>query len=328
MGIPKISICIPVYNQASTIANTIESVLSQTVKPFEIIVSENFSDDGTKEIVQGYSDQIKIVQPQEHLKMSDNWNFCAKKCNGNWIGFISGDDFLLPNYIESMQKGILKNAKAVFIMGGWKNLNNDTQITTNRFILSMSNITYPPTTTKMLLSGPKASFAAFCFNKNTFEKIGGFDENYNLIQDWILQFDFSFHGTFIKVNEIVATYTINDRPELEFKRLPLYINDYLLYLNTKIWKANEVGISQSEIMRRGRIVIAQLLNRISTHNYTCSSIELIEIKSVCVKYNSSTIFKKWLKNKNLIQPDNFFQKRLKQYIRNILTYLKVSLNKN
>jgi glycosyltransferase involved in cell wall biosynthesis len=322
MNFPQISICIPVYNQAKTIADTIESVLSQTVKPFEIIVSENYSDDGTKEIVHRYSDQIKIVRPNEHLKMSDNWNFCVGKSSGNWVGFISGDDFLLPNYIESMQKGILKNGNAVFIMGGWKILNTSSLITTNKFLLSMSNITKPPATTKMLLSGPKASFAAFCFNKNTFKEIGGYDKDFHLIQDWILQFDFSFKGNFIRVNDLVAIYTHNERPELEHKRISFYINDYLLFLNTKIWKANEIGVSKSEIKKKGRIVIVQLLNRITVHNYSCSKNEINEIKSVCLKFNCLKMFINWIENKDYIQLDNYLKRNSVLFIKSVITYFK------
>jgi glycosyltransferase involved in cell wall biosynthesis len=211
MKLPNISIGIPVYNQVDTIASTIESVLKQTNRPFEVVVSENHSTDGTKEIVESFSDKLRIVRPPKHLTMSENWDFCVKSCKGDWVGLISGDDMLLPNYVKSMQKGIMQNLEAVFIMGGWQIVNTVENTTTNRFLLSVSNLTYPPKTTEMLLRGPKASFAAFCFRKNIYLKVGGYDQRFKLIQDWILQFDLSFEGNFIKIDDLIAKYYSYER---------------------------------------------------------------------------------------------------------------------
>jgi len=326
MKLPNISIGIPVYNQVETIANTIESVLSQTNRPNEIIISENHSTDGTKEIVESFSDRVKIVRPPKHLSMSENWDFCVKSCSGEWIGLISGDDMLLPNYIESMQKGIVGNSDAVFIMGGWQIVNTAKETSTNKFLLSMSSVTYPPATTKMLLAGPKASFAAFCFKKNAYIEIGGYDQNFQLIQDWILQFDLSFKGNFIKVDDLVAKYYQNERPELEQRRLSLYINDYLLFLNTKIGTAEKVGISTKEIKKKGRSVIVQFLNRIIVQGYTCTDNELKEIKSVCEKFDCLKIYNKWINNsKEIIHLENYIKRSTFILLRRTFSYIKSNI---
>jgi glycosyltransferase involved in cell wall biosynthesis len=323
MKLPNISIGIPVYNQSGTIASTIESVLKQTNIPFEIVISENHSTDGTKEIVENFSDRLRIVRPPRHLTMSENWDFCVKSCKGDWVGLISGDDILLPNYIESMQKGILKNLEAVFIMGGWQIVHAVTEKTTNKVLLSMSQLTYPPATTKMLLSGPKASFAAFCFKKSTYIEIGGYDQRFQLIQDWILQFDLSFKGNFIKIDDLVAKYYSYERDELETKRVPLYIKDFLLYLNSKIWRSHKAGISKNEIKKNGRKVIVSLLNRIIVHGYTCSESEFKEIQDTCVKFDSINIYNKWVLNKNdIIQLDNYFKRKVFFLMRKVYSQLK------
>ena len=58
-----VSVCIPVYNGARTIAGTLESVLGQTYKNMEIIIVDNHSQDHTIEIVTeyGYTEMTKIL---------------------------------------------------------------------------------------------------------------------------------------------------------------------------------------------------------------------------------------------------------------------------
>ncbi|MHB0755262.1 glycosyltransferase family 2 protein [Polaribacter sp. M15] len=323
MKLPNISIGIPVYNQVNTIASTIESVLGQTNSPFEIVISENHSTDGTREVVEKYSDQVRIVSPPKHLTMSENWDFCVKSCKGEWVGLISGDDTLLPNYIASMQKGIVSNLEAVFIMGGWQVVNAETKTTTNRFLLSMSHFTSPPSTTKMLLSGPKASFAAFCFKKSTYIEIGGYDQRFHLIQDWILQFDLSFRGNFIKIDDLVAKYYIYERIELEKERVSIWVKDYLQYLNIKIWDAQGVGITRNEILENGQKVIVFVMNKITVQDYTCTELELNEINAICKKFECEKIYIRWIANRNkLIYLDNYLKRKSLYFARSAYSFLK------
>jgi glycosyltransferase involved in cell wall biosynthesis len=60
---PSISIAVPVYNQASTIQETIESALKATkgLPGTEIVVSESDSNDGTEDMVSGYCDRVVIM---------------------------------------------------------------------------------------------------------------------------------------------------------------------------------------------------------------------------------------------------------------------------
>jgi glycosyltransferase involved in cell wall biosynthesis len=169
----KLSIGIPVYNQVETIAQTIESILNQTVESFEIVVCENHSTDGTRQIVDLYKDKVKVVRPPVHLGMAANWNYCVYSCNGDWVGLCSGDDLLLPNYSKTMSREIEKFPNAIFFMGGWINNLLDKGIKETRFLMSMGKVTSYPNTVKMLLEKPKASFAAFCFNRDIFNKVGG-----------------------------------------------------------------------------------------------------------------------------------------------------------
>jgi glycosyltransferase involved in cell wall biosynthesis len=252
MEAPSISIAIPVYNQVATVASTIESALeaTRTTSSSEIVVSENHSTDGTAEVVAQYSSQVKVVRPQKHLPMAANWNFAVNSCSGDWVGMLSGDDRIYPAYIHALRRAIALDPNAVFAMGDWHNVNATTGSISRRRVLSLPAVaTVPGRTAKALLHGPKASFSSYCFRRTAFDHLGGFDENYNLIQDWVLQFELSLLGSFVRTNAVISEYlACQIRPDLEASRAPLYVEDLSMFCSTTIWKAIDQGIPRLHII--------------------------------------------------------------------------------
>lgn len=99
-----VSVCIPVYNGAEHISETIESVLSQTYAILEIIVLDNNSKDQTNAIVSQYAqhdERIKLYKNDQTVEMGDNWNNCVDYATGDYIMLLSADDLLLPDFIDT-----------------------------------------------------------------------------------------------------------------------------------------------------------------------------------------------------------------------------------
>ncbi|MBN3939343.1 glycosyltransferase [Nostoc sp. NMS9] len=102
---PLVSICIPTYNGKDFIAEAINSVLSQTYKNIEIIVSDDNSDDQTIEIVNNFrhtSELLFFVLKHSQFGLAKNWNFCISQAKGKYIKFLFQDDLLEPTAIEEM----------------------------------------------------------------------------------------------------------------------------------------------------------------------------------------------------------------------------------
>jgi glycosyltransferase involved in cell wall biosynthesis len=255
----KLSIGIPVYNQASTLADAIRSVLSQDLPPFEIVVSENHSTDGTRGIVESFGDRVRMVLPPKHLSMMENWDFCVSSCKGDYIGLLSGDDQLLPNYTTAMRKAAEKHPSAVFLMGGWNVHDHIHNKTTPHYILSLPEATPPLRMTTALLNGPKASFASFCFQKSAYEQIGGYDKSYHLNGDWTFQFDMAGIGDFINIPEIIAVYHIAERTEMSLQRRPLYFEDVVRFITDKLPEAARRGVPEQKIKSARRNLLLRLM---------------------------------------------------------------------
>jgi glycosyltransferase involved in cell wall biosynthesis len=93
----KVSVCIPTYNYGHFVGDAIESVLSQTLQDFEIIISDNASTDDTEAVVSRYAvddPRIRYVRNQTNLGMVANWNRCLSLATGEYVKFLCADDLL------------------------------------------------------------------------------------------------------------------------------------------------------------------------------------------------------------------------------------------
>lgn len=100
---PKVSVCIPTYNYGEFISDAIESVLAQTFTDFELIVVDNCSTDGTKEIVTRYAGvNSKVTYHRNELNfgMVGNWNICLEYARGEFVKILCADDVLEKDCLE------------------------------------------------------------------------------------------------------------------------------------------------------------------------------------------------------------------------------------
>jgi glycosyltransferase involved in cell wall biosynthesis len=98
---PKVSVCIPVYNGSDYIAETIQSVLSQTYTNYRIIVCDNCSTDNTADIVATFQDsRISFIRNEKNLGLVGNANRCIDLADGEYVYIIHHDDLMMPQNLE------------------------------------------------------------------------------------------------------------------------------------------------------------------------------------------------------------------------------------
>lgn len=100
---PLISVIIPTYNRAKTVARSINSVLNQTYDKFEIIIVEDGSTDETKEILEKYADdRIRIIYHDVNKGVTAAKNTGLDNITGEWFTILDSDDEILPEALESL----------------------------------------------------------------------------------------------------------------------------------------------------------------------------------------------------------------------------------
>lgn len=93
---PLITVIIPVRNGAAYIENAVSSVLAQTTKSFQVIVSDNGSTDATTSLLSKYADnpRIKIVRQTGQFDMFAHFNKCLEMVGTKYFMMLHHDDFL------------------------------------------------------------------------------------------------------------------------------------------------------------------------------------------------------------------------------------------
>ena len=98
---PKVSICVPVYNMADYVGLAVQSALEQSFKDFEIIVCNNASTDNTAEVLSKFDDpRLKVITNETNIGMIRNFNLTVELAEGEYIKFLEADDLLLPGCLE------------------------------------------------------------------------------------------------------------------------------------------------------------------------------------------------------------------------------------
>lgn len=97
--IPRVSVIIPTFNCARFLGRAISSVLSQTYSHYEIIVVDDGSTDGTKDVVVQFGDRVHyLCQPNRGL--SSARNLALSKARGEFIAYLDADDMWYPHKLD------------------------------------------------------------------------------------------------------------------------------------------------------------------------------------------------------------------------------------
>ena len=117
----NISIIIPVYNAEKYINDCFESILSQTLKNFEVIFVDDGSTDSSAEILKRLASEFVFVRvlTQDNAGPGSARNIGIKEARGEYIVFIDVDDRIEPEYIENLYNGIISKKSDLLIGGYW-----------------------------------------------------------------------------------------------------------------------------------------------------------------------------------------------------------------
>jgi glycosyltransferase involved in cell wall biosynthesis len=98
----RYSVLLPTRNGASLLENCVRSVLEQDYKDMELVVSNNASDDGTRELLDAFGSdpRLRVVHLEEPVNVTENWNVALAHSRGERILLIGDDDLLLQGYFE------------------------------------------------------------------------------------------------------------------------------------------------------------------------------------------------------------------------------------
>jgi glycosyltransferase involved in cell wall biosynthesis len=113
---PLVSIIIPTRERAETLFFTIQTALHQASDRYEVVISDNLSQDNTKEVAYSFGDpRLMYFNTGRRLSMSDNWEFALAKARGEYVIYIGDDDAVMPGGISRLERLISEHQSDMYM---------------------------------------------------------------------------------------------------------------------------------------------------------------------------------------------------------------------
>ncbi|HYE75820.1 MAG TPA: glycosyltransferase [Blastocatellia bacterium] len=179
---PTVSVIIPAYNVAPYIAETIQSVLTQSYTDYEIIVVNDGSTDKTEEAILEFREHLIYVS-QPNSGPSCARNNAIKLARGKYLALLDGDDIWVPDYLEKMV-GRLEAEPEIDLIFANAELFGDPYFE-GQYFFDKSPVSEPVTFEKVLTRECNVCIASV-FKRELINRIGGFDPQLRGVEDFDL----------------------------------------------------------------------------------------------------------------------------------------------
>lgn len=200
----KISVAMCTYNGERFVEEQLKSMLNQTYKNFEIIITDDGSSDNTIEIINKYiskDDRIKLYINENNLGFVKNFEKSISLCTGDYIALADQDDIWKINkleyFIENIKENILIYSDAILI--------DDKGESLNAFLIAPKNQLVSGSNNKAFLLSNCVSGNTLMFKKELINEILPIPKNTRFHDMWIA-FVASTYGSIIAVDEPMTYY--------------------------------------------------------------------------------------------------------------------------
>jgi GT2 family glycosyltransferase len=123
---PRVSVLMTTYNGSRFIAASIDSIIAQTYRDFELLIVDDMSTDNTPEILASYTDErIRVLRPPHNMGIVGARNFGFAACRGEFLAALDHDDLSAPDRLEQQVAFLDANPSIVMVGSAVELIDND-----------------------------------------------------------------------------------------------------------------------------------------------------------------------------------------------------------
>ena len=205
-----ISVVMPCYNSMEYLENTLKHIYEQTVLPYEIIIVDDGSSDGTQAFLRHEQEKFPLgfikVFEQKNCGPGAARNVGIKNASGTWIAFLDSDDIWREQRIQRAIETIKQNTDAIMISS---DICEKYENGSERELKLHERISKEESIFVQLYKGNFISTSSVCAKKDVIERVGLFNEELRSAQDYDLWLRLSREGSLIVIPEIFEEYSIH-----------------------------------------------------------------------------------------------------------------------
>lgn len=230
----KISVAVPVRNEANSVGELLRCLLDQTRPPDEIVITDGGSTDGTPEIIAKFIDNgapIKLIRTGQALPGRGR-NLAAAEAGNDWVAFIDAGIEPASNWLEVLTSRVEGDPTIDVVYGAWEPV-------IDSFFTECAAISYvpPPAARDGVITRPRF-IASSLMKRSVWRSVGGFPEDLRSGEDLLFMDRIEAAG-FKSVFEPAAMVRWHLRRSLAstFKRFVLYARNNIRAGLWRQWQA-------------------------------------------------------------------------------------------
>ncbi len=173
---PKVSIVLPTYNGERWLKESLESIINQTYKDWELIIVDDCSDDNTLIIAKHYQniyEKVKVIHNSENKQLPASLNIGFRKTLGEYLTWTSDDNMYEPTAIEEMVCYLDENPDKMMVCTAMKDIDEDGNIVAERREYSDELMYYNDYVG-----------ASFMYRRKILDEVGEYDETLFCVEDY------------------------------------------------------------------------------------------------------------------------------------------------
>lgn len=205
---PIVSVIMATYNDDLYLKKSVESVLTQSLNNFELVIVNDASTDNTVNIIKSISKKDKrivYVKNSRRMGLIASLNAGIKISKGKYIARLDSDDLWINDAKLMKSVELLEKKPEIVLVGSWAR-----RINTNNKVVAY--VKYPLTDTEIrnyLMIENCFVHSSVLFRKNIVDKVGAYDSQFDSAEDYGLWVKIGTSGKLMNIPEYLVDYRVN-----------------------------------------------------------------------------------------------------------------------
>jgi glycosyltransferase involved in cell wall biosynthesis len=207
---PQVTACVPAWNAAEFIEETLESLANQDYPNLVILISVDLCTDNTLNVCKAYAeknDKFSVIAQTERQGWIGNMNALLQQVQSKYCFFAFHDDLLEPSYVSALITQLEKNLEAVLAFSDMDTTFVDGRVQHGSYT-QLEGINDPAKRARLMFYPSNHWWATVhgVFRTGVVQEIGGLKEHAlgDFSADWVWLFKLTLYGSFVRVPQLLC----------------------------------------------------------------------------------------------------------------------------